>query len=265
MKFGFVIKRFIRQRPFKRVNSYLVTTTCKIPVSLTAGYTVIAAPLDTPYQHIKNITLSPTLKYDLITIGSNQCYVIANDLLKESRCISLQYSATVKSRFPHVEVNPIVEKVYDYTLSHLTYGNAIRGLYSYEQSMKKRCVDSGGFSSVMQKLLADEGIRSRIVAGFWAGYEKSTMHAWLEYEHSENVWVPLDASTDFLSRQGRTYKTGGCGFVGSDRIVLSTSSHHDFTYKSIHTSIDILQTPISIQSDNSIKYIEDYSFSTSRT
>lgn len=264
MKLGFKIKRFIKQQPFRRPQTYNVAMRCTVPQNTIHGYTVIPVPLNTSYQHFKNLSLSPSLGHELHTINTNYCYAIANDLLKNSRNISLQYTVTVQPRQASIRINPTVKKIYDYTISHLTYGNAIRGLYSYEESMKKLCVDCGGFSSVMQKLLHDEGINSRIVAGFWTMTNSNAMHAWLEYEDSKNVWIPLDASTDFLSRQGRTYKTGGCGYVGSDRIVVSTGSHHDLHYKSIHTTLDILQTPITILPDNSVEYIEEYSFSTTR-
>lgn len=264
MNLGFKIKRFIKQQPFKRPQTHAVTMTCTVPKNTVHGYTIIPVPLNTSYQHFKNLSLSPTLGHELHTVGTNYCYVIANDLLKDSRNITLQYIVTVQPRQTKVRINPTVKKIYDYTISHLTYGNAIRGLYSYEESMQKLCVDCGGFSSVMQKLLSDEGITSRIVSGFWTVNNSNAMHAWLEYEHSADVWIPLDASTDFLGRQGRTYKTGGCGYVGSDRIVVSTGSHHNVHYKSLHTTLDILQTPITILPDNSVEYIEEYLFSTTR-
>lgn len=258
----FHIKRLIKQRKFWQPQTYQVNMSVSIPALYTSGYILLALPHDTAYQRYSNVVLSPIVQPVVQAIGPNQCYLIANDLLKEFRSISLEYTITVQPRRAPNHIHPIVKKAYEYTLDNFTYGNPIRGLYSYEESMQKKCVDCGGFSSILQGMLKKEGINSRIVAGFWAGYERCTMHAWLEYEHSPNEWVPLDASTDFLQRQGRTYKTGGCGYVGSDRIVVSIGSYHSFEFDSISTVIDILQTPIVIQPDGVIEFIDQYSFTT---
>lgn len=258
----FHIKRIIKQRKFWRPHTYSVHMTVSVPVRHTTGHTLVALPQETPYQQPSTIVLSPTSPSVIQSVGSNQCLVIANDLLKESRDFTVEYTVAVQPRHATVPIHPTVRSMYEYTLRNLTYGNPIRGLYSSEESMQKKCVDCGGFSSVLQNLLKKEGINARIVAGFWAGYDQSTMHAWLEYEHSPKLWVPLDASTDFLQQHKRTYKTGGCGFVGSDRIVVSLGSHHTFTSHSVSTTIDILQTPIIITDDGKTDFIDHYSFST---
>lgn len=257
----FHIKRIIKQRKFWRPQTYTVRITVSIPASITTGYTLLAPPQHTTYQQYNNVTLSPIVQPTIHTIGSNQCYVIANDLLKESRDISFECTVAVQPRRTQHAIHPTIKKIYNYTVRNLTYGNPIRGLYSNEEALKKKCVDCGGFSSVLQSLLKKEGIHSRIVAGFWAGYDRSTMHAWLEYEHAPNEWIPLDASTDFLQQRGRTYKTGGCGYVGSDRVVVSVGSYHTFEFDSISSTIDILQTPIVIEPNKKIQFIDQYSIS----
>lgn len=271
MSLVFFIKRYIAQRKFWQQRTYAVTFVCT-PI-FDVGVTILTLPLETSYQQlITPVSLSPTITHHTKKIGENMVYLIANDLFVKATQLTMKFTVTVSPRHRSPRpisprhnkalVDPVIKRIYLEVMQELTYGNPIRGLYSYEQAMKKRCVDCGGFASVLEKRLRDEHIEARIVAGFWAGYDDNTMHAWVEYLDSTGRWIPLDAATDFLSQQGRTYKTGGCGYVGSDRVVLSVGSHFNLDIANTNTKLDILQTPITVTPDNAISYIDDYSFST---
>lgn len=164
----------------------------------------------------------------------------------------------------YTAVMDITTALYELVLKTLTYGNPIRGLYSPQQALQKRCVDCGGFSSLLIALYRACGIPARLVAGYWAGYKNNDMHAWMEFMLPDGTWIPIDGSTDYLRRQQRTYKTGEFSFVGSDRIVYSTGLNHTVEINGAELSLDILQTPISIDMDNKVLYSDSFSFATEK-
>ncbi len=105
-------------------------------------------------------------------------------------------------------------------------------------------------------------IPARIVAGFWVGYNKNTMHAWCEYMLPDKTWIPIDASVYQLYKQQRSYKFGGNGYVGSDRIVVSENSDFDISINDKRSiNVRILQTPIAVTS-NDWFLLDDYNIVT---
>jgi hypothetical protein len=134
-----------------------------------------------------------------------------------------------------------------YLIDNLQYGNPINGLYKATDVLEKKKVDCGGYASLMVSLCRSVGIPARVVAGFWAGYERNGMHAWAEilYPHSE--WIPFDPCIEQLFKQGRTNKFAKPGYIGSDRIVFSVGCDFEIlTLDGNKIKVDILQNPIVI-------------------
>ena len=134
----------------------------------------------------------------------------------ERESIVVPFEARVLPRRYEKAISPEITQANEFVISYLTYGNPIDGLYTAQEAREKRVVDCGGFDSLLQDELKKKGIESKIVAGFWAGYETNGMHAWLEIGD-----IPADPSMEYLRRKGRTRKSGKLGFVGSDRIAFS--------------------------------------------
>lgn len=143
------------------------------------------------------------------------------------------------------KISEIVRMFYNYVVDNIKYGKPIEGLYSAKDVLREECVDCGGFCSLLGSLYKIAGIPSRIVSGFWAGYERNNMHVWLEFMLPNGSWVPADPSADSLFRSGRSYKSGGLGFVGSDRIALSRGCDFELMVLGKNDfKIDILQNPV---------------------
>lgn len=136
-----------------------------------------------------------------------------------------------------------IQRINHYVITHLTYGNTTSGLYSALEALENEMVDCGGFDSLFVSLCNALGIPARIVSGFWAGYPKNNMHAWVEVMLPNGQWIPADPSAEHLRRKGRIAKSGKLGFVGSDRIMLSFGCDIPIQIDGNAIIIDILQTP----------------------
>lgn len=151
-------------------------------------------------------------------------------------------------------VEDVVRKCNDYVLGFLEYGNPISGLYSADEAFEKKKVDCGGFDTFLATLCMSVGIPARIVSGFWAGYTKNEMHAWVEFLLPDGKWLPADPSVEYLRTRRRTKKIGGVGFLGSDRIALSYGCDFSIEVDRQTKQISILQNPIVIsQAPDGIK------------
>lgn len=141
-----------------------------------------------------------------------------------------------------------VQKLYEYVIGNLDYGNPIRGLYSYGDALGRKTVDCGGFSSLLGSLCRAISIPAKIISGFWAESDiaeaSKKMHAWLEILLPNGEWLPLDPSIDYLRRHGRSSKEGGFGVTGSDRIAFSSGSDIPLQIGEHSMSLDILQNPV---------------------
>ncbi|MFZ6014812.1 MAG: transglutaminase-like domain-containing protein [Patescibacteria group bacterium] len=140
----------------------------------------------------------------------------------------------------------------DYALSNLEYGNPIKGLYSAEDAIRLDKVDCGGFNSFAAAIARACGLSAKLIFGFWAGYKKSEMHAWLEIENDGKL-VPADPSMEYLRKRGQTRKSGEFGFVGSDRIIFSEGSDYEIELDGEKHQIEILQHPVILPEDKSLK------------
>lgn len=147
------------------------------------------------------------------------------------------------------DVGTLLKRFNEFVITRLEYGNKINGLYSATDAVKHVKVDCGGFDSFFAALCIASGIPARIVSGFWAGYEKNEMHAWVEVQLPSGEWVPADPSMESLAREGRTKKYGHLGAVGSDRIVFSVGCDIPLELSSQVKSADLLQHPYAEASD----------------
>jgi len=161
-------------------------------------------------------------------------------------------------------ISVISRKLYDYVIEHLGYDQIKLGLYSAKEALTLPGVDCGGFSSLLGALYKHVGIPARIVSGFWAGYDKNKMHAWLEFLTPDNKWVPVDPANDYLARQYRTKKLGGFGEIGSDRIVMSIGQDMQIEARGKIKDVDILQNPIAIAEHGDSSVIVDITFITEK-
>ncbi len=150
-----------------------------------------------------------------------------------------------------------LKKLNDEVVSKLVYGDAISGLYTSEEVLKREKVDCGGFDTLLASMAQEKGYAARVVSGFWAGYEKNTMHAWLEVQLPDGRVVPLDPSVEKLASQGRTTKSGKFGFVGSDRIVFSRGCCLPFQINGQEMTVELLQHPFLLPHDPDLRYSLD--------
>ena len=147
-----------------------------------------------------------------------------------------------------------LKRINEFVISRVTYGNPIPGLYKATATLGDESriksgttgipVDCGGFATLFVSLCQALGIPARIVSGFWAGYHKNDMHAWVEILLPDGSWLPADPATEQLNRLGRSKKSGKLGFVGSDRITFSVGCDLDVTAGPDPIDADILQNPI---------------------
>ena len=138
----------------------------------------------------------------------------------------------------------IARKLNRYVVTHLTYGNPIEGLYTSLDALEMPSVDCGGFNTLFISFCIAQHLPARLVSGFWAGYPKSTMHAWAEVLLPEGSWLPVDPSAEHLRTTVRFSKSGRFGFVGSDRIACSIGCDIPLKFGGKTLSVDILQNPI---------------------
>jgi len=144
------------------------------------------------------------------------------------------------------DIVKILGKINSYVVDNLNYGKPIPGLYSAEDALTNDVVDCGGYDALFCSLVMAVGIPSRIVSGFWAGYPKNDMHAWVEILLPDGRWLPVDPSVEQLHDLGRSRRIGRLGFVGSDRIIVSYGCDFDLTLNDRVIRCDILQHPLII-------------------
>lgn len=141
-------------------------------------------------------------------------------------------------------VRKILEKINEWVIKNLTYGDPIPGLYKATDVIKTKVTDCGGFDTVFITLCQALKIPARIVSGFWAGYHVNDMHAWVEILLPDGSWMPADPSVEHLTKHKKTRKSGKLGFTGSDRIALSVGCDFELEAGDERFDTDILQNPI---------------------
>lgn len=144
------------------------------------------------------------------------------------------------------DVFSILRNLNEFVIQRLKYGAPIDGLYTVDQVLKNEQVDCGGFDVLFIALCRVLGIPARLVSGFWIGHKKNTMHAWAEVLLPDGQWLPLDPSVEYLSRKGRTLKSGRLGLVGSDRLLLSYDADMPIEIDGQRIIADLFQHPFLI-------------------
>ncbi len=140
-------------------------------------------------------------------------------------------------------IDEILQKINNYLIANLKYGDPISGLYSAQDALDRKCVDCGGFSSLFVSLCILKGIPARILSGFWAGYKNNTMHAWPEILLPNEKWAPADPAIEHLYQQEKTLKLGSLNNIGSDRIVFSQACDIPIILDNKKFRVPILQHP----------------------
>lgn len=152
----------------------------------------------------------------------------------------------------------ITKKIYLFVLDYLIYDNPIEGLYSDLESLDKKKVDCGGFSTLIISLLNSLYIPARLVVGFlvkksplksflekfhfsYFSFQDLIIHAWLEILLPDNSWFPIDPSIEWRRNHGLSKREGGFGIIPSDRLVITYGC--DLKYKTEKESynLDIIQ------------------------
>lgn len=278
---------------FRKPKRYQITYTVQLPQTSSQGFLVLPYPQTTLYQTVTDIQYHTDGKAEqrdhyIVFQGcsqvtlTGQITVTPRHLLLPEQCVKADYQAPfdgefycqpdryIQSQHPQIQALAreivgdetnlmiVVKKLYEYTIEHLQYGNAIAGLYTTTQALTESCVDCGGFATYLAALLRASHIPCRLIAGFWAGQDRNEMHAWLEYLLPDGQWVVLDPSVDYLQRHGRSSKVAGYNNVGSDRIVISVGSDHHLHIHNHDIHIGMLQTPVFIQSDGTFTYVDSY-------
>jgi len=151
----------------------------------------------------------------------------------------------------------VLKELNDAVSRRFCYGDAIKGLYTVEEALKRDKVDCGGFDVALATAAQGEGYSARILSGFWAGYEKNTMHAWLEVQLPDGRVVPMDPSVEKLVNEGRSDKSGRFGFLGSDRIVFSRGCCLPFQINGQEMMVELLQHPFLLPHDPDLSYALD--------
>jgi hypothetical protein len=164
---------------------------------------MIPVPITTEYQEIMPIFKERAMSFDVVLNAG------------ENKFVSVPFSARVVPRRYKNLIPPEIIRANEFVIEYLTYGNPIDGLYTAREAREKRIVDCGGFDTLLQDELKKEGFKSTVISGFW---NDGKMHAWIEIDGG----IPADPSVEYLRRHGRTKKSGELGFVGSDRIAIST-------------------------------------------
>lgn len=140
-----------------------------------------------------------------------------------------------------------IRAVYEYCVTHLSYGSPIRGLYTSRDALDRTQVDCGGFSTFALALLHAKGIPARLVSGFFSHASHDPMHAWIEILLPDGSAVPADLSSDHLLRAGRDRtKSGRLGFVGSDHLTVSWGCDIPFQIGDDTYRIPLFQYPVCV-------------------
>lgn len=152
----------------------------------------------------------------------------------------------------------IVKKIYLFVLDYLIYDNPIEGLYSDLESLEKKKVDCGGFSTLSISILNSLNIPARLVVGFIIkkNFLKSILekfyvlsftfadlfiHAWLEVLLPDNSWFPIDPSIEWRRNHGLSKREGGFGIIPNDRLVLSYGCDLKYKIEKKKYHLDIIQ------------------------
>jgi len=163
----------------------------------------------------------------------------------------------------HKTLNDVVNKLYYFSMNYLTYGKPIDGLYPYNQALKEKTTDCGGFSTFLASLLQSQGIPCRLVIGylikknflvnFFSAFDLSLLtfnslfiHTWLELKLPDNSWFPLDPSVEWRRTKGLSRRQGGFGHIPADRLVVSYGEDFNLEINGKIYQIDLLQKPFSL-------------------
>jgi len=157
----------------------------------------------------------------------------------------------------------ILKKLYQFTLSYLTYGKPTDSLYPYQQALKEKTTDCGGFSTFLASLLQSQNIPCRLVVGFllpnnffkkifsvlnlrYLMLDDLLIHAWLEVLLPNKSFFPLDPAIEWRRIKSLTKRKGGFGFIPADRLIVSFGCEHKIKIRNKIYCIDLLQKPIKI-------------------
>lgn len=197
----------------------------KITLSFRAGIT----PIEQRTENLVNILDRAAISY--------------NRFIQETKPIK-DLSQTITSNY--INTKEKVGAIYDYVIAHLTYGDQITGLYTATQALELPCVDCGGYVTLLSSLLKNITVSCVPIFGFFANHtigsnQKNSMHAWGYIPLQNNKIYPVDPSEDYLYRHGQSYKSGGFGWVGSDRVIFSQGCDFEILVDGKKETADILQ------------------------
>jgi transglutaminase-like putative cysteine protease len=191
---------------------------------------------------------------------SDTAYCLPDHWIQSNHPVIQQRAGALLAKQP--AVIPLLKALYEHTLTTLTYGDPIPGLYSTQDALERSGVDCGGFVTYLAALCRSCRIPTRLVSGFWAGHTPNAMHAWLECLLPNGIWLAMDPSVDWLRQRGRSKSLGGFNLIGSDRIVMNTGSDHRIQVQGQELTLGIVQTPLLIGPTGGIEYVRDYHLET---
>lgn len=150
--------------------------------------------------------------------------------------------------------------MYFFTLDYLDYGHPIDGLYPFDQALRQRRTDCGGFATFLGSLIQALGIPTRLVVGFLVkkniftrllsfgqislGFNHLIIHAWLEVKLPNVEWFPLDPAIEWRRLKGQSKRQGGFGSVPADRLVFSFGCDLTIKFNNKRINFEIIQKPI---------------------
>ncbi len=201
-------------------------------------------PSDLNLSHYEHHMENSILPDQFINGGDKEVKSLAKKIIKDEK-----------------NLQKVIKKLYDFTLTYLTYGKPTTGLYTYRQAMEERITDCGGFSTLLASLLQSVKIPTRLVVGFLIKKNSFTnfrsmlhvtsytlkdlsMHAWLEIFIPHSDWFPLDPSIEWRRAKGLTKRMGGFGYTPADRLVTSFGQNYTIKIDQKEYQIDLLQHPI---------------------
>lgn len=186
---------------------------------------------------------------------------IYNDKFVGSKDFKIkQVAKSLKGKTP----KETIINTYKYVVNNLDYGYPFEGLYTYNQALRDRVTDCGGFSTLLMSLLSANKINSRLVVGFLLKNNRTTkllvklpllpltfdnlfMHVWVEAECSSNLWLTLDPSLEKRRQNGLTKRQGGMEKVAADRLVLSFGHNLQVNAGSAKNNFPVLQNPVLVK------------------
>ncbi|MCL5435749.1 MAG: transglutaminase-like domain-containing protein, partial [Patescibacteria group bacterium] len=184
------------------------------------------------------------------SVALDKKYLLGNRLIKPE--LPWIKAVAAETRSKQKNLGGALSAVNEYVMKTLRYGNPQNGLYGVEEALRAAKVDCGGYDTLFASVCLALGIPVRVVSGFWLGYERNNMHAWLEAQLPDGRWLPADPSVEVLRRTGRSEKAGSLGYVGSDRAVYSYGCDIKlFDEKDDVT--DILQVPFLLPKTEHVK------------